>query len=360
MVERKLRFLFTAPRYHTNQHFAVKALLDAGHEVSFLALRRGQSEVYDALHPIVLGKSFVFRLWCQMRSLKPDVVIVRNPTHSAYGLLSVITAKMVGASVIFYNQSPLHRPLKWWKRRLVRLFPTWAARIKWMTPVLGSPDQHPPAFETLRYVPFVMEPQTAPEQKRWFQGGTVNILCIGKFQRRKNHRLFLQAVAHLSKGYRMRATIIGECTTVEHQHILTELREYRADLGLNDRVCFRINLPFADVQREYPRHDLFVLPSRDEQAAVSILEAMAHTLPVICSDSNGTKCYIRPGENGFVFRTDDINDLVKCMERIISDRNRLAEMGARSYQLVVSEHAPEKYVRTILAIAGGPTKCAVS
>ena len=36
-----LRFVFTAPRYHTNQHYAVKALLDAGHEVSFLALRRG-------------------------------------------------------------------------------------------------------------------------------------------------------------------------------------------------------------------------------------------------------------------------------------------------------------------------------
>ena len=46
-----MRFVFTAPRYHTNQHYAVKALLDAGHEVSFLALRRGQSEVYEVLHP---------------------------------------------------------------------------------------------------------------------------------------------------------------------------------------------------------------------------------------------------------------------------------------------------------------------
>ena len=35
-----MHFLFTAPRYHTNQHFAVKALIDAGHEVSFLALRK--------------------------------------------------------------------------------------------------------------------------------------------------------------------------------------------------------------------------------------------------------------------------------------------------------------------------------
>ena len=52
-----MHFLYTAPRYHTNQHFAVKALLDAGHEVSFLALARGQSEEYEALDPTVLGFS---------------------------------------------------------------------------------------------------------------------------------------------------------------------------------------------------------------------------------------------------------------------------------------------------------------
>ena len=39
-----LSFLFTAPRFHTNEHYAVKALLEAGHEVAFFALRRGGSK----------------------------------------------------------------------------------------------------------------------------------------------------------------------------------------------------------------------------------------------------------------------------------------------------------------------------
>ena len=69
-----MRFVFTAPRYHTNQHFVVKALLDAGHEVSFLALGRGQSEYYEAIQPIVLGEAGVVRLWRrvwrQMRALR--------------------------------------------------------------------------------------------------------------------------------------------------------------------------------------------------------------------------------------------------------------------------------------------------
>ena len=33
-----MHFVFTAPRFHTNQHFPAKALLDAGHQVTFLVL----------------------------------------------------------------------------------------------------------------------------------------------------------------------------------------------------------------------------------------------------------------------------------------------------------------------------------
>ncbi len=351
-----MHFLFTAPRFHTNQRFAVKALLDAGHRVSFLALRRQHSETYDALDPIVLGLRggrwdlpplTDFRK--RMRSLKPDAVIVRDPT-TAYGLLSTVAGKMVGANVIFYNQSPMHRRLSRWKK-LANALAVRAASAKWITPVLGSPDLHPPASSALSYVPFVMEPQTSPDQKWWFSDGAVNILAIGKFYPRKNHPMFLRAIANLSKRYPIRATIIGECTNDDNRREFARAEELHASLGLQDIVHIKTNIPYSEVQREYDAHDLFVLPSRDEPAAVSHLEAMAHSLPVICSDSNGTQCYVRQGENGHVFKTDDIDDLIDCIERIISDRSKMADMGARSYDLVVSEHSPARYVETLLAIA---------
>ena len=78
---------------------------------------------------------------------------------------------------------------------------------------------------------------------------------------------------------------------------------------------------------------LFVLASRDEPAAVSPLEAMAHSLPVVCSDSNGTRGYIRHGVNGFVFATDDHDDLVACLDRFdrrqeAADRDGPAQLRA--------------------------------
>ena len=357
-----MHFLFTAPRYHTNQHFAVKSLLDAGHQVTFLALSKGQSEIYDALHPAILTESSTMRafgvsappllnLWRAMWRLIPDAVVVRNP-NSAFGVMTVAMARLMRHTVIFYSQTPMHRRLTLW-RRLARSVPARFAGAKWITPVLGSSDVCPPAFSAMRYVPFVMEPQTAPAQKRWFRDGAINVLCLGKMEVRKNHRMFLHAIASLSEMHPVRATVIGECTTSEQQRELRDLEDLRSALGLSGKVCFKTNLSYWDVHLEYARHDLFVLPSRDEPAAVSHLEAMSHSLPVICSDSNGTQCYIRPGENGYVFRTDDSDNLVECMETIISDRSRLKEMGARSYELVVSEHSPERFLQALLSISAG-------
>ena len=378
-----MHFLYTAPRYHTNQHFAVKALLDAGHEVSFFALTRGQSEEYDALTPTVLGFSPTYEtvlhgierckrlvgltpdvesltkkippvreFWNEMRRRRPFVMIIRDPL-TTYGRLSVLAAKILGVRLILYTQMPKHHPLKRklkrWRKILTSII-LWATRAEWITPVLGAPDRYR-SVDSWHYVPFVMEPQTSPQEKSWFIGDEIHILAVGKFQLRKNHRLFLQVIHRLSKRYSIRSTIIGECGTPDQKRELEDLKQYSESLKLNDKVEFKVNLSFSEVQEQYRRHDLFVLASRREPAAISPLEAMAHSLPVVCSDSNGTKCYIRPGENGFVFHTDDPCDLEACMDRILKNRAELVKMGNRSYELVVAEHAPKRYVDALVSIA---------
>jgi len=374
-----MHFLYTAPRFHTNQHFAVKALLDAGHEVSFLVLARGQSEEYEALDPTVLGFSSgqerILRalggkrrdtrwpetrvpppraLWNELRQRRPSAVIVRDPL-SAYGRLAALMATALGHRLILYTQVPLHHPLSRRVRRWRKFATSTMLRMKgahWITPVLGPAGRHR-APRRWHYVPFVMEPQTAPEQRSWFPDGAVRILTVGKYEPRKNHDLLLQVVARLSQRHPVRCTVVGECSTPEHERQLSSLRQCAADLGLGGQVSFKVNLSFSEVQDEYRRHDVFVLASRREAAAVSPLEAMAHSLPVVCSDSNGTECYIRGGENGYVFRTGDETDLEACLERIVGDRETLVRMGARGYEIVVDEHAPGKYVDALLSIVEG-------
>jgi glycosyltransferase involved in cell wall biosynthesis len=221
-----------------------------------------------------------------------------------------------------------------------------------MTPVLGAKEQYG-AAKNCHYVPFVIEPQTSPRDKSWFKGNVFNILSIGKFQRRKNHRMFLNIVSLLSTRYPIQATIIGECSAPDHQKELEDLKQHAHRIGIAHRIEFKINLPFTEVQDQIRQHDICVLAARNELCGISLLEAMSHSLPVICSDSAGNQFYIKPGENGFVFRTDDEVDLEVNLERILEDRENLKKMGARSYEFVVNNHSPERYVDALLSSVGG-------
>lgn len=372
-----MHFVYTAPRFHTNQHFAAKALLDAGHKVTFMVLRRAQSETYEALSPTILGCWPTFdvlrraaaslpwvgytdvggmppplRFFTAMRRLRPSAVVVRDP-KSAYGLLASLVTKLIGAKLILYTQTPKHQHVSRRKRVIYSLMMR-TTGAEWFTPILGRPDQYAAVNDALRYLPFVAEPATSPSSKRWLRNDIVNVLSIGKFQRRKRHDLFVDAVAEVAGKHAIRALIVGECTTDEHRQVIQDVIRQRARLGLEDTVEIQTNLPFGEVQRHYAAHDLFVLPSQGEPAAVSPLEAMAHSLPVICSDTNGTACYILTGRNGFVFRSGDAQHLAACIAEAIQDRGRLMALGAESYRQVQGEHRPARYVNTLVDMARRP------
>ena len=369
-----MHFVFTAPRFHTNQHFPAKALLDAGHEVTFVVLRRGQSETYDAVEPVVLGCSPAFdvlrrlaaripgirystvgglpspaRLWTTVRGLRPSAMVVRDP-KSAYGMLACVVAKLSRTKLILYTQTAKHQHKSRRKRLLFALMMR-ATGASWFTPLLGRPDVHPAVHDALRYVPFVVEAGTSPTNKRWCRDASINVLAIGKFQPSKNHGLFVGAIAELARKHPVRALIVGECTTPEHQRVLGDVRRRRAELGLEGIVDIQTNLPFVAVQALYPLYDLFVLASEGEPAAVSPLEAMAHSLPVICSDTNGTASYILPGRNGFIFRSGDAQHLEDCIAEAIQERQRLMELGTESYRQVLTEHQPARYVNALVDMA---------
>ena len=46
------------------------------------------------------------------------------------------------------------------------------------------------------------------------------------------------------------------------------------------------------------------------------LEALAMGIPVLAADNRGTREYMKPGQNGFVCRHDDVDGFVKGIETI--------------------------------------------
>ena len=65
------------------------------------------------------------------------------------------------------------------------------------------------------------------------------------------------------------------------------------------------------------------MPATDEPASISILEAMGYGLPVICSDSCGTKTYIKNNCNGSIFNSGSVDSLKKHISNYVNNRDLL-------------------------------------
>lgn len=76
--------------------------------------------------------------------------------------------------------------------------------------------------------------------------------------------------------------------------------------------------------------DLFLMPSRSEAWGLAALEAMAHGIPVIASNTGGLAEMIEPEVTGWLIPPGDPAALADAIERAARDRKALEAMGARA------------------------------
>ncbi len=108
----------------------------------------------------------------------------------------------------------------------------------------------------------------------------------------------------------------------------------------NDRVHFGDPVEYPEVIKLMSECSLFVLPSRTEAMGRVILEAMASEKPVIGSAVDGIPFVISHGDNGLLFRSDDVADLTAKMRQVMGDPDYAARL-ARNGLGYVNQHLSE-------------------
>lgn len=341
-----MKFTFIAPRFHTNLYYPIKVLLDNNHQVDFLALYKGQSESHDLVKPIILGCS-KYRLpsiWLFLKSIRSsyaDVLIIKDIV-TPYSIMALIVGFLLRKKMVVLTQIPKFRPkiesgsVKW----LWRIF-----RIYALTPVLGdrnfSNQNH-----NLIYTPFVI-PADSKIRSYFQQDDVITILCVGKFQFRKNQLLLIKAINDLRNKFSINLWLSGQ---EDEEDYLEQVKDYIKNNRLESVVKIFPHRSWDKMKDLYRQVDLFVLPSFAESAAYSILEAMSFGLPVISSDDNGTKWYIEEGVNGYIFNHTDRDDLKIKLESIIKDRDKLVNMGQASLDLVATKYQPTIFYKHLMDI----------
>jgi len=113
-------------------------------------------------------------------------------------------------------------------------------------------------------------------------------------------------------------------------------KEHHANIRrmLDDRIGERVQLLEWMSQKEladvYASHGLFIYPSYVEGAGKASLEAMAHGLCVVASDTSGMRDYIRNGKNGYLVSVGDIAAFSEVICRTQKDSEGAAAMARKA------------------------------
>lgn len=83
---------------------------------------------------------------------------------------------------------------------------------------------------------------------------------------------------------------------------------------------------------------------------MAILESLAHGRAVIASDKGGNPELLRPGIDGAIFPSGDIDTLRVRMHEIIVDPARCAAMGERAREAAQARFSPAVHVDSLLKI----------
>jgi glycosyltransferase involved in cell wall biosynthesis len=147
------------------------------------------------------------------------------------------------------------------------------------------------------------------------------IIFVGQLIRRKGLDVLLEATRPLLAEYAdLYLTIVG---TGEE---LLELEGLIQRSGVEDRITLAGVLPAEQVRARMSAADVLVLPSRWDGWGMVINEALSVGVPVIVSDRCGASDLIRHGANGYVFRSEDVEDLRRCLRDFLDRGDERARL----------------------------------
>jgi len=155
--------------------------------------------------------------------------------------------------------------------------------------------------------------------------------CVAALRREKAIPLLMQAVAELAAGRdRVRLVLMGSGALED------ELRATAERLGIAGRTVFAGFRP--DAVALLPALDVKCLPSLQETFPVSVLEAMAASVPVVMSDPPGVPDLVLDGVTGFRVPVGDAGALADRIGLLLGDDALRARMGAAGRAHVASRY----------------------
>jgi glycosyltransferase involved in cell wall biosynthesis len=182
-------------------------------------------------------------------------------------------------------------------------------------------------------------PQFPPPDKAMAANARATVLFVGRLQYRKRVDLLLKACASLSHDLQPHLVVIGDGPArSELENLACQVYPEAEFIGAKHG---------QELEPFFLNADLFVLPGT---GGLAVQQAMAHGLPIIVAQGDGTQDDLVRRENGWQVPVGDLPALIHVLHQALSDPAELKKKGNTSYQIVANEINVEKMVEVFIRV----------
>ena len=152
------------------------------------------------------------------------------------------------------------------------------------------------------------------------------VLAVSALSRHKNLPLLLHALVRVREA-NPDVVLVIPGNPSKHGRELERLAE---ELGVDEALCLPGWVSNADLEALYRAAACFVFPSRREGFGMPVLEAMARSVPVACSNASAVPEVA--GDAALYFAPDRPEEIAGSIERLLGDPQLASELVARGLE----------------------------
>ena len=169
-----------------------------------------------------------------------------------------------------------------------------------------------------------------------YDDGKLNILFVGRLEKRKGVNYLLDAFRNLKKDYPdIRLIIAGPGLNLRKRY------EIKVRMQRIKDVVFTGGVPHEELPRYYQTADIFCAPATGKESfGIVLLEAMALGKPIVATCNAGYASVITDGEQGLLVPPHNSKSLGQALKRLIDDPSLRSRIGANGLASVIQYDWP--------------------
>ena len=163
-----------------------------------------------------------------------------------------------------------------------------------------------------------------------YDDGKINIVFVGRLERRKGVKYLLHAYMRLKKeNPNIRLIIVGPGVTLRRRY------EWWMRYRKVKDVVFTGGVSYDELPRYYQTADIFCAPAVGKESfGIVLLEAMALGKPIVASSNPGYSSVVKHGEQALLVPPHNSHAIADSISKLINDKDLRQRMGACGLETV--------------------------